>query len=310
MKRREMQGAIESFNEQYLQYESSLNTMASTHLESIQKEDERLNSIKQEIIQYEQNYRIFDRADEMMERVEDSLDHYSALLERTKSEAVIMESFMADLEEFKDAKREMEKELKVYNAKREKLQNVATDIQALFDLAADVKSKSEFLEDNASNIDKVSRRIDSLHETYGSLENQIREMQDYEGQISKSVNNIERVEAVANAIEKRLTNFQSVVERSENRMSKLKEYLQDVEEATHILKTKEHEISSLKDKFNELDSLSEYLEQRVNQIQAMIRKIENIRTDIDSTDVRLQEMFEQTDRKMQQFFPVYSISGT
>jgi uncharacterized phage infection (PIP) family protein YhgE len=84
-------------------------------------------------------------------------------------------------------------------------------------------------------------------------------------------------------------------------MNKLREYLHDVEESTHILKTKEHEISDLKERFNELDSLSEYMEKRVDQLQAMIRKIENIRTDIDSTDVRLKQMFDETDKKMQQF---------
>ncbi|MDA3898878.1 MAG: hypothetical protein PF637_00010 [Spirochaetes bacterium] len=337
----EVRKNVERFNEQYNRFEVNLNTIAQQQMDTIVHEyesissnfdkftqklemldekiaerqrmqaeknreeftymEERLAEIKNEIVTYEKSNKVFERTDEMMRMVETSLEEYNSIYEKAQGESSVIEGFVQDLDQFKDVKRELEKELKVYNAKREKLQNVATDIQALFDIAEDVSSKSEFLEDNAVNIDKVNRRIDALNDTYQHLNRQIKELQDFEKYIENNVASIERVEAIANAIDKRVLSFQTTLEKSETKINKLREYLHGVEESTHVLKTKEHEILHLKEQFNEIDGLSAYMEKRVVQLQEMVRRVENMRSDIDNTDSRLQEMFKESDRRMQQF---------
>ncbi|MBN2771301.1 MAG: hypothetical protein JXR90_11455 [Spirochaetes bacterium] len=337
----EIKKIVDKFNEQYNRFEVNLNAVAQEQMETIVHEyesiesnfdkftqklemldekiaerqrmqaeknreefsymEERLAEIKNEIVTYEKSNKVFERTDEMMSRVEGALEEYNAVFEKVQSESSVIEGFVKDLDQFKEMKRELEKELKVYNAKREKLQNVATDIQALFDIAEDVSSKSEFLEDNAVNIDKVNRRIDDLNNTYQALGVKIKELQDFEKNIEKNVSNIDRIEATVNSIDKRVQLFTVSVEKSENKINKLKEYLTSIEEATYVLKTKEHEINHLKERFEEVDMLAAFVDKRLDQLKIAMNRIESMRSDIDSTDSRLQEMFKETDKRMQQF---------
>lgn len=310
---------IEDFSDKYHQAENNLNDAARDHIETLRAEyatadsrnekakamysefENHLTELKSEIVNYEKANRIFSRTDEMMERVDKAIVEFNSTIDRSKREASELEGFISEMDEFREARRELEKELKIYSSKREKLQTISYDIQALFDIASDVKGNVELITDSQDRVSKVATKLDQVNVRFAEIDKKMESVRDFDDYIASHITSVERIEQSIAAVDKRVAGFQSLMEKSESRVNKMREYLQSVEEATHLLKTKEHEISVLKDRFNEIDSLSEYMEKRVEQIQTMIRKIENMRAEIDMTDGRLKEMFEKTDKKMQQF---------
>jgi chromosome segregation ATPase len=319
----EVRGKIENFTEHYMQIEKDIekkfdnlaNQVTSVEQDvdiaidkKLQKAtleftnmEERLTHIKNEIISYEETHRVFARSDEMLKEVDRAIYYYTNIIEESKTESRELKSFMEEAEEFKEAKKMLEKELKIYSAKREKLENIETEIHTLLDLTNDVRQRAELLEENSTKIDEVNYRINTLTENYVALDHKIAELEDYEATISKNLNRINRIDDIMTAVESKVSSFQKVVERSDKKVEKLKEYLQHIEENTLILKAREQEIIDVRDKFSELDGLSAHLEKRVEQINAMLTKVEKIHSDIDKTDVRLQNMFDETDQKMRQF---------
>ena len=172
-----------------------------------------------------------------------------------------------------------------------------------------VAHKADTLRRNFS-IDQVNSRIDALAEGYSNLESRIAELHEYEETISKNLDSIQRADVLIKSIEGKILSFQNIVDRSDKRTQKLTHYLQSIEENTLVLKSREQEIRDVKDKFSELEGLSAHIERRIEQIHAMFQKIESMRSEIDTTDTRLKEMFSQTDMKMKQFADFLQAVGT
>ena len=164
-----------------------------------------------------------------------------------------------------------------------------------------VTKRAETLDEKIGRIDHVNSRIDALGEAYAGLEARITDLHQYEDIIAKNLESISKSDVIIKGIDNRISSFQTALDRSDKRVQKLTQYLQSIEENTLVLKSREQEIRDVKDKFNELDGLSEHIERRIEQIHAMFQKIETMRGEIDSTDIRLKEMFTQTDHKMKQF---------
>jgi len=208
---------------------------------------------------------------------------------------------MSGLDEFKEVKKHLEKELKLYQAKKDNMETITAEIHAVIDIAEEVKIKADSLKENSSKIDTINSRIEALQQSYSNLDSRISELNENEDLINKSLMSLEKMDIIASSLDKRLGSFQNVADKTERKVEKLKEYLGGIEQNTLILKSKEKEIKDVHDKFNELESLTEHVEARMNQILAMMNKVEKMHDAIDQTDNRLKEMYDKTDKKMKQF---------
>ena len=286
-------------------FEVGLKNFISEQTEKNKKDfvlmEQRLVNIKDEIMQYEEKQNIFSRSDLMISKVEEAINNFTKILKDSKEEAKKLEMFMEDAEKFKIISRVVDKEIKKYEAKRDKLSGYESEIKALMELNDIATGKAESLENNLKNIDKVNSKIDGLMDTYSSLEARIAELHEYEDTISKNLESIQKTDLIIKSIDSRIAAFKNNTERSDKRVQKLIEYLQSIEENTLILKSREQEIKDVKDKFNELDGLTRHIEKRIDQIHAMFQKTESMREEIDDTDDRLKKMFDETDKKIKQF---------
>ncbi len=285
-------------------YENELTDAIAGNLEGVKKEfgslEKRLGDIKSEIVKYEESNKIFARSDLMIQKVDESLSHFGRILADSKEEAKGLGKFLNDFDHIKDMKKIVEKEIRAYQAKKEKLDNVESEIKGLLELSDIIMEKSEAFNENIFKINQVNGRIDSLSESYRGLSQQIDELKEYEDLIAKNLESATKSEIIIKTVENKVSAFQKVIDKSDKRIDRMSEYLHKIEETTLILKSREREIQEVKDKFSEIDSISSHIEKRIEQINAMFNKVESLKDDLDNTDGRLQEMFHQTDKKIKQ----------
>jgi len=301
----QMETTFDAFNERLRQQEEHAGKNLGFQIEKYKKEfetmEQRLVNIKSAILDYEADNKVFARADQMVQKVENSVEALNKMLEESKIESKHLDKFFVDVEQVKEIRKNLDKEIRMYQGKRDKLIDIEAEIRGLMEMSDVVLNKAQSLQENSSKIDIVNGRIEALVKSYSDLESRITELQEYEGVISKNLESVSKTDIIIKGIENKISTFQKNVDRSEKRVEKVVLNLQDVEEKTLILKTRENEILDVKEKFNEIDGLSSHMEKRIDQIYAMFQKVETLRQDIDDTDMRLQEMFHETDKKMKQF---------
>jgi len=285
-------------------YEEEFDVSVSGQTEKIKKEfslmDQRLQEIKSEIMGYEEQNRIFSRSEQMEMKVEEAVHRFAVMIQDAQEETKGLEVFIKDASQIKDLKKTVEKEMRAYRSRKDKLSGVENEIKGLMDLAEIVVNRADSLEENISRIDMVNGKLEALSESYSGLDSRIHELQEYEDEISKNLESVNRADIIIKGLDSKLNTFQKIVDRSDKRVEKMGTRLQEVEESTIILKSRESEIQEVKDKFNELDGLSAMLEKRIDQVYAMFNKMESLRSELDDTDIKLKDMFNETDRKMQE----------
>lgn len=301
----EIRSRIEDFNEKYHDMEhrigefeerfaSSLEIKLEKAKNDINTMTERVSAIKQEIIEYEENQQIFTKSDEMIRQVSESVSRLNGILQQSREEARGLEKFMADVEKVKDLRKLVEREIKVFETRKEKMLGIEGEIRQVI-------LKADSLDDKMVKIDQVNSRIDALAASYTSLEERISDLNEYEDSIMRSLDAAARTDVVMTSVDGRIKSLQKTLEKSDKRTEKLMQYLQSVEEKTLMLKTREKDITEVKDRFTELEGLSEHIEKKIDQIHAMFQKLDSMRSEVDKTDSRLKTMFDETERKMRQF---------
>ncbi len=263
--------------------------------------EQKLTDIKSEILNYEDQSKIFTKTETLMREVDTAIDKLNRMLLESQKEAQYLEKFFTDMDHIKELSKDFDREIRAYQNKKEKLSDIESEIRTLQEMSDNAMEKTAAFHDQFGKIEVVSSRIDALVESYASLETRIRELHEYEDVITRNLDSVNKADIIIQSVEGKINAFQKVVDRSEKRVDKINQNIRGVEENLLILKTREGDIKEIKDKFNELDGLSEIMEVRVKQIQAMFNKVEKLRDEISSTDNHLQELFTETDKKMRQF---------
>ncbi|MBP7734724.1 MAG: hypothetical protein KA369_02000 [Spirochaetes bacterium] len=303
---------INNFEERFMEFETKIINTADAKNNELRKSGEqikeefdtmekRLGDIKSEILNYEDQNKIFTKTETLMRDVDAAVDKLNRMLQESQKEALHLEKFFADMDHIKELSKDFDREIRTYQNKKEKLADIESEIRTLQDMSDNAMEKTAAFHDQFSKIDAVSSKIDALVESYAGLEARIRELHEYEDVITRNLDSVNKADILIQSVEGKINAFQKVVDKSEKRVDKINQNIRGVEENLLILKTRETDVKEIKDKFNELDGLSEIMEVRVKQIQAMFSKVEKLRDEISTTDNRLQELFSETDKKMRQF---------
>jgi len=273
--------------------------------EKIKKEfalmEQRLSDIKKEIQDYEESNKIFSRTDMLIKHVDDSIYQLNDILEKSESDAKNLEQFLDDFESFKEIRKEVERELRSYQGKKDKFNDIESNIKSLLELHDLALLKSSDLDPKLKYIDSVENKINLLATTYDELDLKIEELREYEDMISKSIQSVQASEMIIKSIDGKIRSVQKITDNSDKKLEKVSKHLQEVEANTLILKSRENEIELVKDKFDELEGLSELMQSRISQVTAMFNKVEGLKNDIVNTDERLKNLFSKTDKKMREF---------
>lgn len=308
----EVKKVINNFEERFMEFETRIINTADLKNNELRKNgdlmkddftgmEQRLSEIKAEILNYEDQNKIFSKTETLMRDVDTAVEKLNRMLMESQKEAQHLEKFFTDMDHIKELSKDFDREIRAYQNKKEKLADIESEIRTLQDMSDNAMERTAAFHDQFGKIETVSSRIDALVESYASLESRIRELHEYEDVITRNLDSVSKADIVIQSVEGKINAFQKVVDRSEKRVDKINQNIRGVEESLLILKTREGDIKEIKDKFNELDGLSEIMEVRVKQIQAMFNKVEKLRDEISSTDNHLQELFSETDKKMRQF---------
>lgn len=276
---------------------NSLDSSLGVLREEFSRMEDRLATIRREIVSYEETHRVFTRTDEVL-----------AAISEAESRAEILHEFLNNVDDFREAKRQVEKDLKHFQAKQSALSEIEGEIHGLLSLAESVKNRTDTLELNSVKIEKVDQKIQAMSSAYTNLEKRIRELNDYGDLIQQNLESINRIDSIINGFESRVNSFEQGIDKTESRAVKLTEYLAKVESATITLKAREQEIRNVSERFSELDSLSEHLEERMKQITVMLGRVEGMRSEVEMTDSHLQDVASEANKKIKQLADIIQSS--
>jgi chromosome segregation ATPase len=292
---------IKSARDEYQRAAANLEKMSEKIKDDLLSTEQRLNDMKDEIMDYEQKTNIFERADSLTDNVENAVLRLNGLLETARKEYEEIEKFMDDSENFKELRKSVEKEIREYQIRKEKLADVETNIQNLLEKSELAINGMDMIKQNVTKVDYIDARIDAIAIKYSDLDSKIEELREYESLVDKSIEAAGKSENLIKSVDVKIQNFQKSVEGSEKKVERLNGHLQDFESKTYKLKNRMQEIEELNDKLDEVDSMRELMEQHVKQIQSMFKKVSDLRENIDDTDSRLQKMCNKADEKMREF---------
>lgn len=294
-------GILERMNSREEQLDSFLTSQGERMKRDFASLEMRLADVKNEIVAYEEQNKIFSRTDTMIEKVGTAINDLNRMLAESQSEIKNMEKFFDDVEKIKDLRKNYDREIREYQGKKEALINIENEVKNLLEVHDFAVDKFNSLHEQTAKIDIVNARIDAMTVSYADLENKIRELHEYEEMITKNLESATKSDIIISTIDSRISAFQKTMERSDKRIEKLNKDLKSIEENTLILKSRENEIKEVRDKFGELESLATHLEERIKQVNAMFRKMESLREEIETTDQKVQDMYFETDKRMRQF---------
>lgn len=294
-----------SITEKLNSREEQIDTFITSQLERMKNDfgimEVRLSGLKSEIINYEESNQVFAKTDAMILKVEGAIEELKRMLAQATEESRSIDKFFDDVSRIKDLTKSFEKEIRVYQGKREKMIEIEKEIKSLMDMSDQTLVKFSELHEESLKIDMISSQIDAVRESYSGLEVRLAEIHEYEEMITKNLESVNKTDIIIQGVEGRINAFQKTVDRTEKRVDKINQHLLGIEQNTLVLKTRENELKDIRDKFNELESVSVHMEKRIEQIYAMFNKVEKLREEIESTDQKVQEMFIETDKKMRQF---------
>ena len=292
---------IKSARNEYQTALSKLETMSEKIKDEFSITERNLNFLKDEIFEYEQKNKIFERTDSLTENVEEAVTRLSDILEKAREEYGEINKFMEDSETFTEVRKSVEKEIRDYQARKAKLETIEGNIQNLMELSDVALNRMDTINNNISKIDFVNARIDALGSSYSHLDSRIEELREHENLINRNIEAVNKSELLIKSVDVKVQNFQKTVDGSEKKAERLGKQLQDIEGKTYELKNRMREFEDVNNKLDEIDSMRELMEQHVKQINSMFSKVTNLRDNIDETDERLQKMYTQANEKMKEF---------
>lgn len=292
---------ISQMRDDYQNAEDRLDAMNEKIKKDFMSMEDRLAQIKEEIINYEQQNRVFERSDSRMEEVANSIDELGSQLSEAKKISEDITAFMHNADEFRDLRKNIDRELRDYQARKENIDSVAANIRNLMDTGDIAFNRMDEISSKMQTIDYVNNRLNALADSYSDLDEKINELKSYNNIIDKNLTAAEKTESIIREMDGKVQSFKSVVERSDKKAERLVENLKNIEEKTAVLNTKKRELEDLQEKFDYVDTLGNVMQQKVEQITAMYNKVEGIQHEIDRTGEHLQQMFTRTDEKMREF---------
>ena len=292
---------IKSARNEYQTALSKLETMSDKMKDEFSATERSLNFLKDEILEYEQKNKIFERTDSLTENVEEAVTRLSDILEKAQKEYGEINKFMEDSEAFTEVRKSVEREIRDYQARKTRLDTIESNIQNLMELSDAALNRVDTINNNVAKIDFVNSRIENLGKSYSDLESKIEELREHESLIHKNIEAANKSELLIKSVDTKLQGFQKTVDGSEKKAERLGKQLHDIESKTYELKNRMREFEDVNNKLDEIDSMRDLMEQHVKQINSMFSKVTNLRDNIDETDERLQKMYTQANEKMKEF---------
>jgi len=292
---------IKSARNEYQTALSKLETMSEKVKDEFSITEQNLNFLKDEIFEYEQKNKIFERTDSLTENVEEAVTRLSDILGKAQKEYGEINKFMEDSEAFTEVRKSVEKEIRDYQARKTKLETIENNVQNLMELSDVALNRIDTINNNIAKVDFVNARIEALGSSYSNLDSKIEELREHENLINRNIEAANKSELLIKSVDIKVQNFQKTVDGSEKKAERLGKQLQDIEGKTYELKNRMREFEEIDNKLDEIDSMRELMEQHVKQINSMFSKVTNLRDNIDETDERLQKMYTQANEKMKEF---------
>ena len=135
--------------------------------------EQRLSDMKSEILNYEDQSKIFSKTESLMRDVNDQIERLNRMLQESQKEAQHLDKFFSDIDYLKELTKDFDREIRSYQNKKEKLSDIESEIRTLQEMSDQALEKAGSFQDQYAKIDAVSSRIDALMESYTGLESRI-----------------------------------------------------------------------------------------------------------------------------------------
>lgn len=285
--------------------DEQLERLDRTYEEKISRRVEEMDRESARIREIEARFEKLDRAEDLVARLDETIEVLSDRLRLAKEENSRMDEYVRHFESLRVSRKEVEAELKAIEAQRERLTGAEDTLAKVDKELSRITDRIAFIEKGDEIAANIESRIEQLNELEAGFAKYASDLAEKERFLQNSVRAIEKARAeVANAREsaERIT---GKVERTQLRQDEVAKHISDLETRARDLTKLESHIQKVETRFEQMDGLMADLEGRQKQVHNMTRRMDEIKTQGDEVKVELQSIIHEADEKMDRLTAFY-----
>ncbi len=248
---------------------------------------------------------VIDKAEELTEQLDSTVETLSEKLKEAKTENARMHEFMRGIETIRETRKELESELRLLDAQRERItqaedhfHDIDRQLTGLGEKFALLARGEEIAEELENRTEQLVQFREEFEKFYDSMNEKRKFMESALRSIEKSK------EETRNAVDA-ATKLISKVERAEHRQEDVAKYLQSLENKAAALRKMESDIQQVEARFEQMEGLFEDLNSRQGQISVMTKKVEDIKSSGEHIKSELESVIHEADEKMDRLSAFY-----
>ncbi len=285
--------------------EAQLDRLDRTYEEKISRRVEEMDRESGKIREIEARFEKLDRAEELVSRLDETIEVLSDRLRLAKEENSRMDDYVRNFESLRVSRKEVEAELKSIEGQRERLTG-AEDVLARVDKELSrITDRIAFIEKGDEIAQNIESRVEQLQELEAGFAKYASDLSEKERFLQNSVRAIEKARAEVTNARESAERITGKVERTQLRQDEVAKHISDLETRARDLGKMESQIQKVESRFEQMDGLMADLEGRQKQVHNMTRRMDEIKTQGDEVKVELESIIHEADEKMDRLTAFY-----
>ncbi len=263
--------------------------------------EEHVRVIWQEIQRYEEETALFKRTDSMKAELQDALRYFAEKLETIKQDNREIEKALANIQDLKTLRRDIETELSILQKKKGQVDGFEEDLKEAINLSHAVLEKAESLAHIDQRFNDMNDTIHGLQNILDGVQKESKDFLAQKSEIKKSLEVVSHTDTNIKKIFQRMSDLGTYLEKVERKSLDLKAYLDDVNNKSLVLTSREEEIREVQRRFEQMDSLLEDINIRSQSVTTMNQRLEKMRQWMLEAEKRLEDLNAKASEKIRSF---------
>ncbi len=254
---------------------------------------------------FEEKLALVDTAETLALRLDEAVTALTSRMHEARAERTEMDAFFSKLEELKDIRQKLEKEVGYLTERRILLDEAENRFSALTDQIQELEARFATVEGADRVLERIEDRMLKFDEYRKSFEAFFRDLAERRKYFETTLNAVEKSKKEAAESASMARGFLEQLERIDLRRDTAKQEIEALEKRVAGLQHMDREFQKVEARFEQMETLLTDLEQKQDQIATMSKKIGEIAKQSDFMRGELESLLSEAGEKMDRLSAFY-----
>lgn len=311
----EMEKRVSGLDSAISDFEMELTTVKDKSVQATRDDFSALNTqlkeIDRKVKAFVKETRLFDRADQLAEKLNGNIVDLSQQINQLKSDKKDLVQFRRDLAEIRKEEDAIKEAYAALSRDKELVFDMEGKLDSMRSSAAQLENKLEDINQARAMFKPVEDRIRELEKLNANLATRMDEVSLKDSKMKRNLERFRRAEDFVEGLDKRMELLKTDLANMENEKRTIGKQVDSLTSQARKMQQNELKISKVLSQFEHMGSMLMDVEQRINQLslaQERLVKLEDKLRDISTqADIRIEDL-STLSKKIDSFFGVESES--